>query len=92
MKELWAQNANPVPGDTTGGIATCGAARRKHAMVGEGAQRLERVNVRLDGRARLARFAQQRLQRRATLKFRRRRGCMGGSVRQDACGTKRAKA
>ena len=83
---------SPVSGDTMEGIATFGAARRKHAMVGEGAQRLERVSVRLDGRARLARFAQQPLQGRATLNFRRCRGCMGRSARPDACGTKHAKA
>ena len=92
VQEPRGQHANPAPEDTTGGTATFGAALRKHAMVGEGAQRLGRVSVRPGGRARLARFAQRPLQGRATLNFRRCRGCMGGSARQDACGTKHAMA
>ena len=90
VKEPWGQSANPAPENTTGGIATFGAALPKHAMVEAGARSLGSVSVRLDGQARLARFAQRPRRRRALRNHRRCRACTGECARRDACGMKLA--
>jgi hypothetical protein len=90
VRELWGQSANPAPEETTGGIAICGAALPKHAMVEAGARSLGRVSVRLDGQARLARFAQRHHRRVSLQNHRRCWACTGECARRDACGMKLA--
>ena len=90
VKEPWGQSANPAPEDTTGGIATFGAVLPKHAMVEAGARSLGSVSVRLDGQARLARFAQRPRRRRALRNHRRCRACTAECARRYACGIKLA--